>query len=367
MKRQLLAVAVAAMLVLAGCNGGSPGGTATPDANNAAENGSQGLPSGASALAGVNASAGVYNGTALWMGHFESLYANDTRFVEETQVTIGSRAVGIDYTNGSDGDVFVLANETAGTSNEFWTSGSVVAQRNTSATPPVTIGQGATTVSSNYGFSAGLLRMMPTMTLASASLSPAGTTTLDGQQLYRFDIDGYNVSASDSILNLFQNATDASGTVLVTDDGVVRQADITATLESGAETQTATMNYSVSKVGTATAARPDWAASPRASLSTTADGNVLTLELQDGSIPAGTQIEVGSRLTSYGNVTLAEELTAGETLYVVAGGQFSSPTADASIGEQPPIPDQPASFGRSSIMLTMTVDGKELQYALPSN
>ncbi|MFD1585859.1 hypothetical protein ACFR9U_02600 [Halorientalis brevis] len=367
MKRQLLAVAVAAMLVLAGCNGGSPGGTATPDANNASANGSQDSLSDVSALPGVNESAGVYNATALWANHFESLYSNDTHFTEEMRVEMGSRVARIEYTNGSDGDAFVRTNETAGTSDEYWSSGSVVAKRNASATPPVTISQGSTPMSMSYSFSAAIFRIIPTATLSGVSLSRDGTTTLDGQEMYRFDIGRFNSSVSSSPLNTVQNATDASGTVLVTDDGIVRRADITATLESDGETQTATMNYSVSEIGTATAAQPDWAAAPRASLSTTADGNVLALELKDGSIPAGTEIEVGSRLTTYGTVTLSEELTAGETLYVVAGGQFSATTADAQIGEQPPIPEQPASFGSSSITLTTTVDGKELQYALPSN
>jgi hypothetical protein len=139
----------------------------------------------------------------------------------------------------------------------------------------------------------------------------------------------------------------------------MRQAGVVATLESDGETQQATINYSVSEVGSATASQPDWLTDvPRASLSTESDGNVLTFSPEGSTtIPAGTRIEVGRAFATspYGNVTLSDDLTSSDTLFVVSGGSFNDKTVAA---------DNPDSFEESSIGLTMTVDNRELQYAL---
>lgn len=396
MKRGLAVIAVAALLVLAGCNGGGGAGTAEPTATDAANGtatpGSDGaqtsctieyegtgesmepyeptgpLPPASEALQGVTES-GLENDTAIWTGHFQQLYTNNTHYTENVQLQTGSGSARWTYTNGSQGDLFSLTNETDGRSVDFWaaTSSSMVAQRNQSKTPAVTIGQGGTSLSTSYRFTSGLIRVVPSTSLTRATLADAGTTTLDGEEVYRFDVTGYNAPDGKEFLNIYQNATAASGTLLVDRRGVIREANVAVTLESDGETTMSTMNYTASDVGAETGAPPDWVGTyPQASVSTEQNGQVLAVAVENCAIPSGTDIRVGREANPYGNVTLSESVSAGDTLYVVAGGAVGNRTADAQVGSAPSLPSSPASFTRSRISISMTIDGKEIQFAPPS-
>lgn len=383
MKRGLLVVAMALLMVLAGCNGGPGGGTATPtdesgtdadssdggdgDSSDGGDGGA--MASGMTDLDGVSESEGVFNSTAIVRGSFDTLNSPDSQFVESTEVSAGDMGISYVYTNGSDADAFSFTNQTTGETVEFWASESITAQRNESSTPPITIGQGDTSVATSFAFTQ-LFRAVAIASFSRTELSAAGTSTLDGEELFRFSVDAYNQSEEQSF-SLLENATAVSGTILVDSNGVMRQAGVVATLESNGETRQATINYSVSEVGSATASQPDWLTDvPRASLSTESGGNVLTFSPEGSTtIPAGTRIEVGRAFATspYGNVTLSDDLTSSDTLYVVSGGSFNDKTVAAQIGQQPQIPDNPDSFEESSIGLTMTVDNRELQYALPGD
>ncbi len=386
MKRILLTVAVAAMLVLAGCNGGGQG-TASPNANETATNGtgtgtqaetelrspnvsdSLGIDvspvgpgsGGMDALSsdlyppGVD-SSGVTNATALVNSHFEAAGANaETRMA----FTSSGGTLGLVHRNGSAGERLRYVNETTGRAGTWWRSGSTVVRRNTSQSPPVTYSNGETNLYTGYQV-LGLFRVIPFATLNSMSLSVDGTTTVDGQQVVRLAVDGFNRSASN--WNLRSGLQDPSGYLLATPEGVIRELHWEATNTNTSQTES--MTVTVSGVGSTSVTRPDWAGDyPDATVSTTSEGQVLALTHEGGdAIPADTRIQVGPAQFGYGNVTLSESLESGETLYIVATGRFGDSEVTASVGSQPDVPENAASFSRRVPSVSAFLDGVKLTY-----
>lgn len=378
MKRILLTVAVAAMLVLAGCNGGQ--GTATPTQNGSSNGAAAGLSTpdvpdgldiglepagpGSGGMDAVTADtyppgvddSGVTNATALVSAHFEAAGANA---VTRMAFSSAGGTLGIVHRNGSSGERLRYVNTTTGRDESWWHSGSTVVRRNTSASPPVTYSHGETNLYTGYQFT-GLIRVIPFVTLDSMSLSVDGTTTVDDQRVLRLAIDGFNESSS-SNWNLRQGLQNVSGYLLVTPEGVIREMHYEAT--DANSSQKTSMTVTVSGVGSTSVSRPDWATGyPDATLSTTGEGSVLALTHEGGSaIPAGTRVQVGGGIVTYGNVTLSESLDSGETLYVVATGRFGDYDVTASVGSQPDVPEDAASFTRVP-SVSAFLDGVELTY-----
>ncbi|SDF00796.1 hypothetical protein [Halorientalis regularis] len=382
MKRILLTVAVAAMLVLAGCNGGGQG-TASPSGTETATNGAQAetelsspdvpdsLDVGIS-LAGPGSggmdtvssdmyppgvdSSGVTNTTALVASHFEAAVAN-----AETRMAFRSSGgtLGLVHKNGSSGERLRYVNATTGKTETYWHSGSTVVRRNESKSPPVTYSHGETNLYTGYQF-LGIFRVIPFATLNSMSLSVDGTATVDGQQVLRLAVNGFNRSAS--TWNVRSGLQNASGYVLATPEGVIRELHWEATNVNTSQTES--MTVTVSGVGSTSVTRPDWAGEyPDATVSTTSGGQVLALTHEGGdAIPADTRIQVGSGFSAYGNVTLAESLESGETLYVVATGRFGDYNVTARVGSQPSVPENAASFSRRVPSVSAFLDGVQLQY-----
>ncbi|RXK47478.1 hypothetical protein [Halorientalis pallida] len=389
MKRILLTVAVAAMLVLAGCSGGGQG-TASPSADDTSDGTPDGTDDGTQPETGVSSpdvpdslsidvspvgpgsggmdavssdmyppgvdSSGVTNATALVTSHFEAAGSNaETRMAFESS----GGTLGLVHRNGSAGERLRYVNETTGRSGTWWRSGSTVVRRNTSQSPPVTYSYGETNLYTGYQFLS-LVRVIPFSTLNSMSLSVDGTTTVDGQQVLRLAMDGFN--RSDSGWNLQAGLQDASGYVLVTPEGVIRELHWEATNTNTSQTES--MTVTVSGVGSTSVTQPDWAGEyPDATVETTSEGQALALTHEGGdAIPADTRIQVGSGFAAYGNVTLSESLDSGETLYVVASGRFGDYDVTASVGSQPDVPENAASFSRRVPSVSAFLDGVKLTY-----
>lgn len=383
MKRILLTVAVAAMLVLAGCNGGgqgtaSPTGTdGTPTDGSQAET-SMSTPDVPGSLSidvspvgpgdgGMDAvspdmyppgvdSSGVTNATALVSAHFEAAGANaETRMAFESS----GGTLGLVHRNGSAGERLRYVNETTGQSDTFWRSGSTVVRRNVSKSPPITYSYGETNTYTGYQF-LGLIRVIPFTTLNAMSLSVDGTTTVDGQELLRLSIDSFNRSTDG--LSLQSGLEDPNGYALVTSEGAIRELHWDATNTNTSQTESITVT--VSGVGTTSVTEPDWAGGyPDATVSTASDGQVLALTHQGGgTIEAGTRMQVGSGFSPFGNVTLSESLASGETLYIVASGRFGDYNITANVGTQPSVPENAASFSRRVPSVSAFLDGVTLQY-----
>lgn len=387
MKRVLLVVAVATMLVLAGCNGGgqgtaSPTGTDETPTNGTATDevdGDDPLPSptvpdsldiglspngpGSGGMDAVSSdmypagidSSGVRNISTLVSGHLEAAGANaETRLA----TTSGGGTLGLVHRNGSDGERLRYVNTTTGRSETFWRSGSTVVRRNTSMSPPVTYSHGRTNTYTGYQV-LGLFRLSPFLTLSTMSLSVDGTTTVDGQEMLRLSIDSFDRSSDGPSFGA--ELENVNGYALVTPEGVIREMHWEATNTNTSATRS--MTVTVSGVGETSVERPDWTTGyPDATVSTTGEGQVLTLTHRGGvALDAGTRIQLGSRIFSYGNVTLSEPLESGETLYVVASGRFGDYNLTASVGSQPPVSENATSFS-SLPPVTVVLDGATLQY-----
>jgi len=357
MKRILAIVAVAAMLVLAGCNGGGQG-TASPNGTDAAAGMStpdvpeslsvdvspNGPGSGGSDAVssdmyppGVDDS-GVTNATALVENHLDVAGANAEM---RMALTSAGGTLGLVHRNGSDSEYLRYVNTSTERSDTWWRSGSTVVRRNASMSPPVTYSHGETNTYTGYQV-LGLVRVIPYVSLQVMSMSVDGTTTIDGQEVLRLSIDSINQSSD--ALPVGSALENASGYVLVTSEGVIRELHWEATDTNTSTTESVTVT--VSGVGETSVERPDWATGyPDVTVSTTGEGEVLALTNQGGgAIDAGTKIRLGSRIYSYGNVTLSESLDSGETLYLVASGRLGDYDITASVGSQPSVPDNAASF-----------------------
>lgn len=383
MKRVLLTVTVAAMLVLAGCNGGgqgtaSPTGTdgpatdgtqadvsvSTPDVPDslgidvsAAGPGSGGMDAVSPDMypPGVD-SSGVTNATTLVNAHFEAAGSNaETRMVFRSS----GGTLGLVHRNGSAGERLRYVNATTGQSESFWRSGSTVARQNASKSPPITYSYGETNTYTGYQF-LGLIRVIPFTTLNGMSLSVDGMTTVDDQDLLRLSIDSFNRSTDG--LSVQSGLENPSGYALVTSEGVIREMHWEATNTNTSQTES--MTVTVSGVGETSVTEPDWASGyPDATVSTESEGQVLALTHQRGdAIPADTRVQVGSGFSSFGNLTLSEPLESGETLYIVASGRFGDYNVTANVGSQPTVPEDAASFSRRVPSVSAFLDGVELQY-----
>jgi len=92
----------------------------------------------------------------------------------------------------------------------------------------------------------------------------AGTETVDGDSVSRFEATGSNVTgfAADNAVstNVSANGTtdSASATVLVDGDGVVRSFQYRVSTERDGQPVTVTLSLSVSQVDDTTVAEPDW-------------------------------------------------------------------------------------------------------------
>lgn len=382
MKRILLTVAVAAMLVLAGCNGGGQG-TASPTANGTASgtpgsglgsvatpepvdieistvgpgDGGSGSVSPSLYPPGVS-DAGV-NETALLSTHLRQSFRNAV--IRSEFVTAGGTTRFV-YANGSSGERFRIANTTKGTAERWWRSGSTVVRWNGSASPSITYSQGRTRLYTQYSFLA-LVQLAPFLTLNATELSVDGTTTVGGERLVRLSVESFRRNASGGF-SVRSSLSDPTGYVLVTPEGIIREMHYESTNTRTGGTQSVTVT--VSGVGGTTVTRPDWARGyPTVNVSTTGDGRVLAFEHRGGAaIPADTRLQVGTTYSTFGNVTLGESLEPGETLYLVATGSFGDYNVTASVGSRPDVPENAVRLSRRTPSISVHLDGVVLQYAV---
>lgn len=383
MKRALLTVAVAAMLVLAGCNGGGQG-TASPNGNETATDGEADIKGDVSTpdAVGVDVStygpgsgdansvsddlyppgiaeSGVTNVSTLLRAHIETVFptSSETR----TELIDDRRTVRIGYRDGATGQRITYVNETADRRTVSWANETTITQWDSTAAPAITHSVGSTPSYSGLRNVAIVGRLAPPVILNQSSLSVDGTTTVDGQRVVRLSIDGISPSPSRPF---HQNIRDVSGYALVTPEGVIREIAYEGT--SATSGRTLGMTMSVSEVGSTTVTRPEWAGGyPTVNVSTNSDGTLLTLRHEGGpAISADTRIRVGDTIP-LGNATVPETFEAGETLHLVPSGTFGNYTFDASVGDRPSITDDTSELPGSTPSVSLSLDGVRLLYGPP--
>ncbi|EMA23575.1 DUF7537 family lipoprotein [Haloarcula argentinensis] len=272
LERHHLSLALVMLLTAsAGCSGlfGSGTGTGTPD-----------TPTSADANGPAPGSSG-FDAAAIERGHFETLsnssfttslsFQLSTARDGENRSVFINRTVAIDRDSDrslSTGELVQASGDTLVTTT--YTADETTAERRVlvrgdeemtdyrSASPPYD--GPVQPVNESSVIDRSLLQSLG----SDINWTYAGTETVDGDSVSRFEATGSNVTgftADDAVAtNVSANETtdSASATVLVDEDGVVRSFQYRVTTERDGQPVTVTLSLSVSQVDDTTVTEPDW-------------------------------------------------------------------------------------------------------------
>lgn len=265
-RKTLLVVAVAALAVLAGCTGGNGPGTATP-ANNSTDNGGSLEPVeelNASYL-NDNTEAAVQDGGSYTSETTFYQYLNSSRGESESW-TNSTQRVEFDASQGArETTLTVLGDQSRISTQDVYTENDTTYQRlNSSLGVSYEVQSGAngtvqpvntSSFSQNY-----------TILTDSFAYEADGTATVDDTTTVRYSStnltdDRYFVSGENATIS------NASSTLYVDADGVVREATISYTIGSDGATSTTEVTFSLSDIGSTSVDEPGWVDEARNSTS----------------------------------------------------------------------------------------------------
>ncbi len=316
MSRPLLAVALAGMLLLAGCSG-SPGTatepavndstTATASATATDAAGTATPPAGLDFAPGTSAD-GVVNASALLEAHLSALNGSDYR-VRATQ-TANDRTTNILVAESGD-RLRMRANGSATTTNDIWsTADRSITRRGTGDTATYTVAGAGTPAAGIAENLSSLYVAAPLASVEYGEFAYDGTAEHDGEQLLRFVATGVNQSAIDSANVSSVSSYDA--TLLVSEDGVVHEATIDVTAESENESRSSSTEYAAATG--IELERPSWLSNvPELSVSLNDDATLVTVEHEGGPAVENATVSVGMLGPSG---TIEGTFEAGETRYL---------------------------------------------------
>ncbi|WP_158055335.1 DUF7537 family lipoprotein [Halorussus halophilus] len=338
-RRSLAAVAVAVLLVVAGCSGTSD---QSPDATTTATTVGEINPtttaqeSDASQMAlpaGVTAN-GLENASALVTAHNRSLADRSYRFAFESNSSEYSSRIraarGLDAT--------LLVANSANTTTRSWTQGSRTSMVQTAdGERGYRLVQGEYESALGFDTYADLTRAVLVTYLRVGEYETTDVVTRDGTKLVELTATGINRSAVDQLAGEESNVSvDAfEARVLVDSDGVVHEFEATVTETVDAESRTNEVGYDLSDLGSASVERPDWASSiPQLNATITEDGAVAIEHTGGPAVEDGTRLSMATDSVVDG--AQLSKLSAGETAYL-----YVAETADgqrdvrASVGDRP--------------------------------
>jgi hypothetical protein len=262
----LLVVAVAALAVLAGCTGGNGPGTATP-ANNSTDSGESIDPVeelNASYL-NDNTEAAVQDGGSYTSETAYYLYLNSSRGESESW-TNSSQQVDFDADQGvRETSQRILGDQPRVISQSVYTTGDTTYQRlNNSLGVSYDVQTGANGTVRPVNTSS--FTQNYTFLTDSFAYEADGTATVDGTSTVRYSStnltdESYFVGSENSTVS------DASSTLYVDADGVVREATISYTITSNGATSTTEVTFSLSDIGSTSVDEPGWVAEAQNSTS----------------------------------------------------------------------------------------------------
>lgn len=343
-------------------------GTTAGRGTTTAEDGAGSLPPG------VNES-GLVDPAALWRAHLDGAYDGDgyrhvLSFANESGGTWTVRV------HGSETVSSVLA--TVGNATEtsrvwYADGGNVTATWNESS------------AAREYYENAGLQSVGPALVAAVAEAYPAsflrvgayvvdGTVERDGRTLVRLRATGVSedAAAERGVQFLSGTPTDVDGTVLVARDGKVASMNLTV---DRAENESLAVSFAVDDAPGAVP-RPDWLADvPDVALTVaerTDTDRVRVLAVENtGSepIPAGRTLSVSRSGLTFGNATLPDAVAPGEnaSLYQVGDSTFDA-SVRVGVGTEPSLPANATDFGYGSNVVVTLRDGPiTVTVGLPEN
>ncbi|MFB6189310.1 MAG: hypothetical protein ABEI57_05455 [Halapricum sp.] len=272
MRRVLVALAFASMLVLAGCTGGGGGTTAapstTPQTPTAVATTQQG-PTNASSIPesayppGTSAD-GVTNASKLLAAHNDALLRTDFATQENTSIdrlaangtaqSAQRSLLRVDMdTEQATVDLLSITNTTAGKQvrrTTAFTNGSIVATRttqNNQTNYQVRQAQSFRAMVTNGPRVGGLL--------SGASFTPVASAQRGNRTLIRFDVTGLNESA----LPANRSVRKVGGSLVVDDRGLIRSLSIRYQITNSDGVPLLARTYSLSVTPTSLdVSRPDW-------------------------------------------------------------------------------------------------------------
>jgi hypothetical protein len=389
MRRVLIALALASMIVVAGCSSGPSGtdtmtttapddGTDTPgddtdtpgDGDDTAtpdEGTETATPPSDGAPPGVNADGSV-NTSALQAAHYTVLQGSSFR----ADVTEEGGPDPITFTlyNGTSAARLDIEQAAGDGTLELYLSENVITSFNGSESPPKTYSYGSTSEQFGAVFAYAILfRLYPGQQLDVGTFEEDGTVTRDGEELTRLSATGVNETAVEEGQFGADNATltDMSGELLVRSDGLVRETSLDLSFDDG---RSQTLSFALSGLDDTTADEPDWIdEAPRLEGSLSIDGTVMELSHAGGpEIPADTTLTLASGGFGGGltptNVTLPESVSEGDSVYVYATGNATDPGVEVSVNDEP-APDDAIDLTELSPQVSGTLDEVRFVIGVP--
>jgi hypothetical protein len=247
---RLALVAVGLLVVLAGCSG-SPGGSGTDPAGNGTDAPGSPTTDGSATSPAGNASTGIENASALVAATDQRLATTDYALTQTLEQQAGQESLTVTQRTRSsltDERRLFVFDASSETNRLFVADGTQYLDA---------VADGETTRRSGPLERSFEARHEPEMLgggeslggiLRNGNYTDAGTVERDGRTLVRFEL----VEADRSQIS--GSVTDASGEVLVGEDGVVYDAALRIELESGYLNQT----FRIERLGDVTVERPDW-------------------------------------------------------------------------------------------------------------
>jgi hypothetical protein len=281
---------------------------------------------------------GGVNGSAIGAAHYSIL--QNSSFQVDVSQTRGENSTTFTLVNGTEANRIDIE-QPDGSVSQFYISENVVTNLNDTQSPPKTYSYGSTGEQFAAGFIyAILLGVYPGQQLSVANLETGGTVTQNGEELTRLLVTGANQTAvvESGFTTTDANLTDITGEILVRSDGLVREMDLRQSFDNG---ETQNLSFGLTGFGDTTAEDPSWLdEAPRLEGSLSEDGTVMELAHTGGSeVPAGTTLTLASGGFGGGlfptNVTLSESVGSGDSLYVYATGDSTNPTVEVSVNNEP--------------------------------
>jgi len=420
MRQKLAAVAVVALVVLAGCSGGggsstptagestpteTPAGMDTPTATQSGEMPTNGTAAGTpTPTAGQTPTAtptdtdtptptpgdsGTPSGnlepvssmSPLPRGVTEQTVTNTTALFEAQSAALMSSGFEYDMRlyNTTQPDASIrIANDTKATYMDFgleqglsqeYYVGPTEAGIYNSSTGRIAYGRGPTQVRTTAGFVSAIIGLYPRGFVASLDWETQGVYTTDGgEQRLVLESTSFNETGTagifaPSLVGDSETLQRAAGRIEVTSEGVVRYGNVTATVTQNGQTYTKGLEFTIGAFDSGSITKPDWLQnSPEPSLSVESSDRLLVYEYAgDESLSAGSNLTIGS--DGFGslaaNLTLSESVSPGETVYISKTGARSDASYNVSVGERPTLPDEATAFS-GVVVVTVRVGVYEL-------
>ena len=353
-RKVALTLLVAVLVALAGCGGNvNQTTTASPnDTTTASPGGGTSTPTNTAtnskSLSSITLPKGISQSsveeTQLLATHKEALKASS--FTKNIRVAIATganlkdpRVVTSTHTarvNPSNGNALALSQSGNGQSKEMYSSGSMAYIKTTQDG------------NAQYAASSRMLSVNEIVApylvkpyLDAAAYTPEKAVTKNGRTLIQLRVTG--IENPQIIRDQMQakSVSNASGTALVDTTGRIHNLDLTIqfTPEQANVTNEIRVSMNLKNVGSTSIKKPSWVSQAKKTALATdialVNGQYVKVTPTNGNLKAGTEFYVFLKGQGDSKVTVSEEITSGESVYIYAqGGEIKFSTSEPSSAQK---------------------------------